>query len=61
MKQHIPALFKEIIRAHDLHDALKREAIIPFQTYKDLHKSIRELRKAAELALQWNFNKGNTS
>lgn len=69
--QHIPELFKEIIR----HDAArppppvsKQNNVLDFEAYRDWWQRMepwlkrqQELVAAAERALAWNHNKGNTA
>jgi hypothetical protein len=65
-RQRIPELFMEIMRIDDeLEKALAYRSIagnggLSFEYYSKLVKRKAELRKAAEIALQWNHNKGST-
>lgn len=64
-KQRIPELFLEIMRVDDeLQQMLAYRAVsgapYSFEDYSRLKKRKAELRKAAEIALAWNHNKGNT-
>jgi hypothetical protein len=59
-KQRIPPLFVEIMKTQDALRALKQGNPIPFQPTKDLIHEMQRFRKAAEIALSWNHNKGST-
>ncbi len=61
-QQRIPELFQEIMRIDDqLAAAFSDETgTIPFETYRLIERK-RELMRAAEAALAWNTNKGNTA
>jgi len=64
-KQRIPALFQEIMKIDDELETVtgyRSHAGLPvrFEKYAALKKRKTELRKAAEAALKWNHNKGNT-
>lgn len=62
-KQRIPELFQEIMRVDDEIDATISSGLSSQDKWikvLQLKKRKRELRKAAEVALQWNHNKGNS-
>lgn len=63
MKQtpHVSELFKEIIRNDNERDALRKQSVVPFDKGSALVREKREYRRAAEKALAWNTNKGNTA
>jgi len=66
-KQHIPPLFKEIMRNHAdvvrVRAAIRTTSVVSWNTalsLRALHNEMREYRRAAEIALRWNTNKGST-
>lgn len=60
-KQNIPALFKAIIENQRLQERYKSQESISFVKVKELILEMREYRRAAEIALCWNKDKGNTA
>lgn len=58
-QQHIPPLFKEIVRNDNERAALKALPVIDFFKGAELIKERRSYTRAAERALQWNTDKGN--
>lgn len=59
-RQRIPELFKVIMEVDEKIDEAKSCCPLDFKTLKELKTRKAELRKAAEVALSWNHNKGNT-
>lgn len=59
-QQRIPPLFQEIIRNDNQRAALKALPLVNLAFYKGLKDERGIYTKAAELALAWNHNKGNT-
>lgn len=70
--QHIPELFKEIIRHDAVRPTMSEPSLAPAVTYiaewikyralmEPWLKRPQELTSAAERALAWNHNKGNTA
>lgn len=61
-KQRIPELFLEIMKVDDEISGLVHETVVYWkdvQRVNKLRERKAELRQAAEIALQWNHNKGN--
>jgi len=59
-KQNIPLLFEEIMRVDEELTAMLSGPAIPFDAHKLIARK-RELMSAAEKALHWNTDKGNTA
>jgi hypothetical protein len=59
-KPNVPELFKEIMRVDAQLEAELVKSAIPFEAYKLVARK-RELMAAAEKALHWNVDKGNTA
>jgi hypothetical protein len=64
-RQRIPELFQEIMRVDDALEKMLgyravAGALYSFEDYVRLKNRKAELRKAAEIALQWNHNKGQS-
>jgi hypothetical protein len=60
-KPNVPNLFKVIMENDRQRAALKAASVIPFEAYRSLSSERTEFRRAAEKALQWNVDKGNTA
>lgn len=59
--QRIPPLFKEIVATHAKIDACDLSTLDGWRQRKALRGRMADLRRAAEQALAWNHNKGNTA
>lgn len=59
-RQNIPPLFLEIMIVQKELANLTRQNVIEMDAYLDLSKRMEDLRRAAEKALRWNTDKGNT-
>jgi hypothetical protein len=59
--QRIPPLFKEIIDTHAQIAACDLSTLEGWRQRKALRGRMADLRRAAEEALRWNHNKGNTA
>jgi hypothetical protein len=59
-RQRIPDLFVVIMGVDEKIDVGRACCPIDFKAMKELKARKAELRRAAEIALSWNHNKGNT-
>jgi hypothetical protein len=59
--QRIPPLFLEVIRNDAERAAMTQQTVVPFEKAGELVREKRMYRKAAEIALAWNTNKGSTA